>query len=408
EAPADSAVGKLLAALDKLPFKADLDAACVRLHGSDAASLLNDGRRRDVIAAIIRPEGLNYGQLPKGLLKFHGYGATSRTPLEEHLMEGAQTASDANGVVRLHFTVSANHVDLFKAEIARAVPTMEQTTGKKFEISLSIQQPRTDTVAANPDGTPFTVEEGKLLFRPGGHGALIATLSEQSEALVFVKNIDNVVPDSRRESTIRYKKILAGYLMELRDKVCDYRRSIATGVADEGKLEEIETFMTKAFSLSVPASVKADRDKRAAWINDRLNRPMRVCGMVRNEGEPGGGPFVIADPDGSTSLQILESHQIGAQYQALAAKATHFNPVDLVCYIRDTDGKPFDLAKYVDPTTGFISSKSYAGRELRALELPGLWNGAMACWLTAFVEVPASTFNPVKTVNDLLRPAHQG
>lgn len=408
DAPADSPVGKLLAALDKLPFKVDLDAACIRLHGSDAASLLDDGRRRDVIAAIIRPEGLNYGQLPKGLLKFHSYGDTSRTPLEEHLMEGAQTASDANGVVRLHFTVSANHVDLFKAEIARAVPAMEKATGKKFEISLSIQQPRTDTVAANPDGSPFTVEEGKLLFRPGGHGALIANLSEQNEAVVFVKNIDNVVPDSRRESTIRYKKILAGYLMELRDKVADYRRSIATGVADAGKLDEIETFMAKAFSLTIPASVKDDDSKRAAWINDRLNRPMRVCGMVRNEGEPGGGPFVIAEPDGSTSLQILESHQIGVQYEALAAKATHFNPVDLVCYIRDTDGKPFELADYVDPSTGFISSKSYAGRELRALELPGLWNGAMARWLTAFVEVPASTFNPVKTVNDLLRPAHQG
>lgn len=408
EAAPDSAVGKLLASLDKLPFKADLDAVCVRIHGSDAATLLAAGRRRDVIAAIIRPEGLNYGQLPKGLLKFHSYGETSRTPLEEHLMEGAQTASDASGTVRLHFTVSENHVDLFKEEIARAVPAMEAATGKHFEISLSIQQPRTDTVAANPDGTPFTIEEGKLLFRPGGHGALIANLSEQSEAVVFIKNIDNVVPDNRRESTIKFKKIIAGYLMELRDKIVAYRRSIATGVADDEKLAEIEKFLNHAFSIDVPESAHADHDTLASWLDNRLNRPIRVCGMVRNEGEPGGGPFLIKEADGATGLQILESHQIAPEYTDLAAKATHFNPVDLVCYIHNTDGKPFDLTDYVDPTTGFISSKSFAGRELRALELPGLWNGAMARWLTAFVEVPASTFNPVKTVNDLLRPAHQG
>lgn len=407
DAPEGGAIAALLSSLDKLPFRDDLDRACVTLHGADAKSLLAAGRRRDVIAAIIRPEGMNYGQLPKGLLKFHSYPGGSRTPLEEHLMEGAQTASDDKGTVRLHFTVSANHVDLFKAEIARAVPQMEAATGKHFEISLSIQQPKTDTVAANPDGTPFLVEEGRLLFRPGGHGALIANLSEQKEAVVFVKNIDNVVPDSRRESTILYKKVLAGYLMELRDKVSDYRRAIATGVADAELLAEMERFLSEAFSITVPAGVKASEADMKAWIDDRLNRPLRVCGMVRNEGEPGGGPFIIADADGSSSLQILESHQIAPQYADTASKATHFNPVDLVCFIRDTEGTPFDLTRFVDPSTGFISSKSYAGRELKALELPGLWNGAMARWLTAFVEVPASTFNPVKTVNDLLRPAHQ-
>lgn len=407
DAPSDSPVGRLLAELDSLPFKAELDEVCIRLHGKDAHGLLADGRRRDIIAAIIRPEGMNYGQLPKGLLKFHSYGSTSRTPVEEHLMEGAQTAADKTGTVNLHFTVSANHVDLFKKEVERAVPAMEAKTGKKFNISFSIQQPQTDTVAANPDGTPFTIEEGRLLFRPGGHGALIANLSEQKEAVVFVKNIDNVVPDARRESTIRYKRVIAGYLMELRDKVADYRRAIATGVADDEKLEEMEHFLMDAFRVEVPAKAQIDRQTLTAWIDDRLNRPIRVCGMVRNEGEPGGGPFVIRDHDGSSSLQILESHQIAPEYAEIASKATHFNPVDLVCYIRDTDDRPFDLREFVDPTTGFISSKSYAGRELRALELPGLWNGAMARWLTAFVEVPASTFNPVKTVNDLLRPAHR-
>ncbi len=408
DAPEGSPVASLLASLDKLPFLDDLDKACVRLYGSPAKALLAEGRRRDVVAAIIRPEGMNYGQLPKGLLKFHSYPAGPRTPLEEHLMEGAQTAADDKGVVRLHFTVSASHVDLFKAEIARAVPAMEAATGKHFEISLSIQQPKTDTVAANPDGTPFLVEDCKLLFRPGGHGALIANLSEQKDAaVVFVKNIDNVVPDSRRASTIKFKKVLAGYLMELHDKVTNYRRAIATGVADAGLLAEMERFLDVAFSITIPEAVKGSEDKLREWIDDRLNRPLRVCGMVRNEGEPGGGPFIIADADGSSSLQILESHQIAPQYAGIGAKATHFNPVDLVCYIRDTHGKPFDLTDYVDPSTGFISSKSFAGRELKALELPGLWNGAMARWLTAFVEVPASTFNPVKTVNDLLRPAHQ-
>ncbi|MDE6304451.1 MAG: DUF4301 family protein [Paramuribaculum sp.] len=406
-----SPLAKLLENLDKLPFLKDLNEVCVKLHGADAKTLLENGKQKEVIAAIILPEGLNYGGLPKGLLKFHSYdGEDSRTPLEEHLMEGAQTAADSTGTVHLHFTVSSNHRDLFLKKIEEVVPAMEKKTGVKFDISLSEQKPSTDTIAANPDNTPF-IEEGKLLFRPGGHGALIANLNDIDSTVVFIKNIDNVVPDSRRESTIRYKTVIAGYMMEIHDKIAAYRRSIATGAYDREKLIEIRDFLKKVLATRLPADTEQlDDHSLAVLLDAKLDRPLRVCGMVRNEGEPGGGPFIAYNADGSSSPQILESHQIdpdNKEYAEMLKSATHFNPVDLVCYLRDTHGNHFDLLKYVDQATGFISSKSSHGKELKALELPGLWNGAMSDWNTAFVEVPASTFNPVKTVNDLLRPAHQ-
>ena len=382
----------------------------MKIHGADSASLLGAGRGKDVIAAIIKPEGLNYGYLPKGLLKFHRYSDDSRTPLEEHLMEGAQTAADANGIVRLHFTVSPDHRKLFEQKVAEAVPAMEQKTGKKFEISFSEQKSSTDTVAANPDNTPF-VEEGKLLFRPGGHGALIENLNDIDSTVVFIKNIDNVVPDALREPTVLYKKVLAGYLVEIHDKIEAYSRTLATGSYDREKLDEMAGFMADVLATRPSKDVYESDELLAGWLSGRLNRPVRVCGMVKNEGEPGGGPFIIRESDGSTSPQILESHQIdpsNAEYAAMMSQATHFNPVDLVCWLNDVDGNHFDLTRYVDSATGFISHKSSHGKELLALELPGLWNGAMSNWNTAFVEVPAQTFNPVKTVNDLLRPAHQG
>ena len=405
-----SAVDKLLAQADKLPFRKDLDEVCVKLYGADVSALLADGKKKEVIAAIIKPEGLGYGYLPKGLLKFHTYGDGARTPLEEHLMEGAQTAADANGVVKLHFTVSPDHRELFEKKVAEAVPAMEAKTGKKFEVSFSEQKASTDTVAANPDNTPF-VEDGKLLFRPGGHGALIENLNDIDSAVVFVKNIDNVVPDTLRQPTILYKKVLAGYLVEIHDKIAAYQRTLATGSYDREKLDEMVAFMANVLATCPPDSVKESDEALAAWLLGKLDRPIRVCGMVRNEGEPGGGPFIVEGADGSTSPQILESHQIDPSnkaYTDMLSQATHFNPVDLVCWLSDSHGEHFDLRKYVDSATGFISSKSSHGKELRALELPGLWNGAMSDWNTAFVEVPAETFNPVKTVNDLLRPAHQG
>ena len=286
---------------------------------------------------------------------------------------------------------------------------MEAEFGVEYSVSLSEQKPSTDTLAATLENEPFRSED-KLVFRPGGHGALIANLGDIDSSVVFIKNIDNVVPDALRESTIRYKQILAGKLILAHDQAYAYLKALRAGEYTDESLREVVTFMRNELCTDAPQFDALAGKELAEYLVGKLNRPMRVCGMVRNDGEPGGGPFLAYNPDGSVSPQILESTQIdtaNAEYMAMMNGATHFNPVDLVCYIKDAEGKPFALPAYVDPDTGFISSKSFAGRELRALELPGLWNGAMSNWSTIFVEVPSSTFNPVKTVNDLLRPAHQ-
>lgn len=313
---------------------------------------------------------MNYGNLPKGLLLFHSYEDGARTPALEHLVEGAMYAA-SKGEVNIHFTVSHEHLPLFQTHLEEHQAAYEEKLGVKFHISYSEQKPSTDTLAANPDGTPFRTADGKLLFRPGGHGALIENLNEQSADVIFIKNIDNVVPDRLKGDTVRYKQLLAGVLVTEQKKVFE-------------KLQDP--------NLTAEEKVK-------------LQRPLRVCGVVKNTGEPGGGPFLVREEDGSLSCQILESSQISDP--ALMQQATHFNPVDLVCATRDAAGRAYHLPDFVDEKTGFISHKSKDGKELLALELPGLWNGAMSRWNTIFVEVPISTFNPVKTVNDLLRPEHQ-
>ena len=405
-----SDVARLIADIDKVAFIGDLNATTKKLYGKTVDELKAEKRYKDIIAAIIKPDGMNYGGLPKGLLKFHSYPEGSRTPVEEQLAEGAQMAANGNGDVKMHFTVSSNHRKLFEAKIAEVAEKMGKERGVKYHVSLSEQKPQTDTVAANPDNTPFH-EDGHLLFRPGGHGALIENLNDLDSTVVFIKNIDNVVPDRLRESTIHYKQVLGGYLIELHDKVQKYLDDLATGEYDRGYLQEMLHFLHESFSITDRSIDGMNDTDLAMYVHEKLNRPLRVCGMVKNEGEPGGGPFVAYNPDGSASLQILESTQIdpaNEDYKTMVKNATHFNPVDLVCYVRDRNGMPYDLTRYVDPDTGFISSKSSHGKELRAMELPGLWNGAMSDWNTAFVEVPISTFNPVKTVNDLLRPTHQG
>ncbi len=408
-APADSAVGKLLADTSKLPFRNDLNATCEKLYGLSLDELVAEGRHRDVIAALILPQGMNYGALPKGLLKFHSYPEGSRTPVEEQLTEGAQTAANGEGEVYLHFTVSGNHKKLFEEKLEEVIPQIEARTGKHFHVSMSEQKASTDTIAVNPDNTPF-IEDGHVLTRPGGHGALIENLSDMESAVVFIKNIDNVVPDSGRESTIRYKKVIAGYLIELHDRIAAYVEKLNKGDYDRESLAEMLSFAENTLSIRSEKTAAMNDTALAVYLFQKFNRPVRVCGMVKNEGEPGGGPYIAVNPDGTSSLQVLESHQIdpaNAEYKAMMQEATHFNPVDLVCYIKDVKGGKFNLPDYVDPATGFISQKSSHGKELRALELPGLWNGAMSDWITVFVDVPISTFNPVKTVNDLLRPTHQ-
>lgn len=408
-APEGSDVAALLKDIHRVAFFEQLDQVLQKNLGKGVDQLLAEGNQKDVIRGIIGEDGLNYGNLPKGLLTFHHAEDGTRTPVEEQLVEGAQSAKQANGTVNLHLTVSPSHRDAFTKKLAEAVPAIEERMGVKINVSMSEQKASTDTVAVNEDNTLFR-ENGHLVFRPGGHGALIQNLNDLDASVVFIKNIDNVVPDSRRESTLLYKKVIAGYLMELHDKVVEYLSLIDGGNYSAEQLSEISAFLQKQFCFDAPELTRLQGAELAAYLRGKLDRPMRVCGMVRNEGEPGGGPYVAYNADGSRSLQILESSQIDLSKQEnrdMMAKATHFNPVDLVCYIRDIHGKKYDLPSHVDPETGFISSKSLHGRSLKALELPGLWNGAMSDWNTSFVEVPISTFNPVKTVNDLLRPQHQ-
>lgn len=360
-------------------------------------ALLPEGASDEQIVSAIVKEGLNYGAKPKGLVTFHAYADGARKAVEEHLVEGALYAS-SNGVAKIHFTVSAEHMEGFKSLLAEKIPAYEKRFGLKYEISFSVQKPSTDTVAVNPDNTLFRTDEGKLLFRPAGHGALIENLNELDVDILFIKNIDNVTTDERKGDTTTYKKALAGMLLELQSLAFDFLKELRAGTAD---LEEVAAFIEDRLFTKLPENY--DR----ALLEKILDRPIRLCGMVRNEGEPGGGPFWVENPDGTQSLQIAESSQISPEDMPLMKGATHFNPVDLVCGVKRADGSKFDLRQYTDPETGFISSKSAGGRELRAQELPGLWNGAMAKWNTIFVDVPISTFSPVKVVQDLLRPQHQ-
>ncbi len=360
-------------------------------------TLLAEGASdRDIVSAIIK-EGLEYGSMPKGVVTFHNYGSQQRKAAQEHLVEGAEYAAN-NGVVRIHFTISGEHKSLFETLFAESLPEYEAKYGVKYEISYSTQMSSTDTVAVNPDNTPFRDDSGALLFRPAGHGALIENLNQIEADVIFIKTVDNVTTDSRRGDTIEYKESLAGLLLSLQDKVFQYLKELKAG---DGNIAEITQFVEQELLVKLPADYNKD------MLEQILTRPLRVCGMVRNEGEPGGGPFWSLSSDGIESLQIAESSQISPDDISIMKNATHFNPVDLVCAVKDMEGNKFNLAEYVDPATGFISSKSFAGRELKAQELPGLWNGAMAKWNTIFVEVPITTFSPVKVVQDLLRKEHQ-
>lgn len=359
---------------------------------------------RAIVSAIVK-EGLDYGRKPKGLVTFHAYPEGARKAVEEHLVEGATYAA-AGGVARIHFTVSPEHVAGFEELLEEKVPFYENKFGIRYDISFSVQKPSTDTLAVNPDNTPFRQDDGSLLFRPAGHGALIENLNEIDADLVFIKTVDNVAPDRLKSDTVIYKEMLAGLLLDLQRQAFGYLRRLDAG--ERVSAEEMASFVSGRLCRRLPASFAAlEPQRQVGLLRELLDRPIRVCGMVKNEGEPGGGPFWVREADGGESLQIAESSQIAPQQKGLMTAATHFNPVDLVCGVRDYLGRKFDLTRYVDPQTGFISSKSQQGRPLKALELPGLWNGAMARWNTVFVEVPISTFSPVKVVGDLLRPQHR-
>ena len=393
----DSISHEALNNLDKFAFKEELDEIVAKRPANQEHNEFQNKAYH-----ILEGEGLNYGHLPKGLIKFHSYEDGSRTAFEEHLVEGAMYAKGKNRKVNIHFTISPQFEEQIKAIIEVVQKRFEEKYGVEYNISFSEQMHYTDTLAVDMNNEPFREKDGSILFRPGGHGALIENLNQLDADMIFIKNIDNVVPDRLKDYTVRNKKILAGELIHIQEVVF----SILTQLDEGKKLEDIKEIAQLEHELITDLTHKSEEQLRKF-----LMRPIRICGMVKNEGEPGGGPFWVNNPNGGDpSLQIVESVQIDPendQQQDILKKSTHFNPVDIVCWVKDYKGNKFDLTKYVDEEAGFISYKSKYGKELKAQELPGLWNGAMSDWITLFVEVDIQTFNPVKTLNDLLRENHQ-
>jgi hypothetical protein len=407
----DKSTDEVFARLTDFAFYEDLKAA-MAAKGQDLDKAVAANGRQTVLRFLLTEEGLEYGSLPKGLLKFHRYIDGPRTPVEEHLVEGAAYAN-SDGLVKIHFTVSPEHRDRFEKLIDEQKADYEAWLGVTFDISFSEQKKSTDTISVNPDNSPFRNADGSLLFRPAGHGALIENLNDIDADIVFIKNIDNVVPDDIKEQTITYKKVLAAVLLDAQQQIARLQgllESQSSDVSDGYLAEADELFRRTLFTLPPDGFESLSKEEKLAYFRNKLDRPVRVCGMVKNVGEPGGGPFWAKNQDGSVSLQVVESAQIDladGEQKAIFDEATHFNPVDLICGLKDHHGRKYDLTNYRDPLTGFITAKSKDGKDLKAQELPGLWNGAMADWNTIFVEVPLITFNPVKTVNDLLRKEHQ-
>lgn len=371
-------------------------------------TLLGEGDFKPVLQLLLGPEGLNLDDMPKGLIKFHGYGRDAKTPLYEHFLEAVEYAADESKNAKLHFTVPEKYDEKIRHHIGRITKYFQNY---HFEVELSHQELSTQTLAVDSENNPFVDANGRLLIRPGGHGALIHNLNRIDADFIYIKNIDNVTPEKQNRDTILHKKILGGMLIMLHEKAFDYLNKLSSGKADEETVRLAARFAREELFISFPDNFEEiTYDTKVSTLIEKLNRPLRVCGMVENKGEPGGGPFWVRRGTG-LSLQIIEKAQIDMsnpeQAKALAA-STHFNPVDLVCAVRDYRGRKFDLTQFIDEDMAFITKKSKGGRELKALEHPGLWNGAMADWNTVFVEVPISTFNPVKTVNDLLREKHRG
>jgi len=396
--------------LKEFSFYSDLEGI-MKYKGFDLVEKIEQKEYLLILNNLLDSDGLEYATLPKGLLKFHRYNDGNRLAIEEHLVEGAIYGKNNENKVNLHFTVSPEHQAKFKEAVNKKAPLFAKKFDVEFTIQFSQQKPSTDTISVDLNNEPFREKDGSILFRPGGHGALIENLNELEADIIFVKNIDNIVPDQHRQATYDYKKLIGSYLIEIQEQVFDYLESLEIGDFDEDILKEIFDFMEKELFIQVPLYIRQkELMEQVDWAYQMLNRPIRVCGMVKNEGEPGGGPFLVEDENGMESLQIVESSQIDFSNPAQAdivKNATHFNPVDLVCGVYNFKGKKFDLKDFVDPKTGFISVKSKNGKELKAQELPGLWNGAMADWISIFAEVPIETFNPVKIINDLLRPMHQ-
>jgi len=404
-----NSVHYLITHLDRIAFYQDL-ADVITGSGKSIDQIIDNKDYAGLIDFLLTDAGLGYASLPKALLKFHLYDDGSRTAAEEHMVEAAEYTRDAAKCARIHFTISPEHKEKFLDLLSRVKDHYELKLDVHFEISFSIQKPSTDTIAVDEQNQPVRNQDGSLLFRPGGHGALLENLNEVDADLIFVKNIDNIVPDRLKPTTFRYKKLLGGYLLSIKDQITGYLHKIKNEISTREELIEIAHFVKEKLFQEVPVNFTTLTAKaQSELLFSLMNRPIRVCGMVKNEGEPGGGPFWVIGEHNSLSLQIVESSQINLSdpgQKAIMGASSHFNPVDLVCSTKDFEGNPFDLKAFVDENTGFISLKSSGGKTLKAQELPGLWNGAMARWITIFIEVPIITFNPVKTVNDLLRKEH--
>ena len=403
-----NSVWNFISNIEHFAFYEDLKSIMIS-NNIDINKCIEEKNFNIIIDFLLHHKGLDYAALPKGLLKFHKYGDTSRTAIEEHLVEAVEYAQNKKTSC-LHFTISPEHIEKFKELIEKELKKYESDFSVNFNISYSIQKSSTDTIAVDMDNNPFCEADGTLLFRPGGHGALIENLNELDADIVFIKNIDNVVPDQLKNETILYKKALAGYLVQLQQRIFNYLVLLENNNFDDDIFSQIFDFAHQELHLNIKDINDLDKEQKKKILFSLLNRPIRVCGMVKNEGEPGGGPFLVKNSKNEMSLQIVESSQINmndTHQKEIFNNSTHFNPVDLICGIKDYKGNRFNLLHFIDQETGFISLKSKDGKDLKALELPGLWNGAMAEWVTIFVEVPIITFNPVKTVNDLLREEHQ-
>ncbi|MDD5570899.1 MAG: DUF4301 family protein [Bacteroidales bacterium] len=403
-----NSVFNFISNIEKFAFYDDLKNA-LKQNNSDVDICLKEKKYNEIINCLLRENGLEYGNLPKGLLKFHKYENYSRTSLEEHLVEGANYCKCSGNSVNIHFTFSPEHIEKFVEHIDSVLPVYEKMFNAKFIITYSVQKSSTDTVAVDMKNELFREKDGSVHFRPAGHGALLENLNDLKGEIVFIKNIDNIVPDIFKETTYIYKKVLAGYLLEIREKIKNYLQKLETNVQDK-TIDEIKEYAVKTLCLNIPEYFyEKEKEEKKEYLFHMLNRPVRICGMVKNEGEPGGGPFWVKDKNGQISLQIVETSQVNMndnEQREIYKASTHFNPVDLVCSVRNYKNTPFNLLDFTNPDTGFISLKSKDGKEIKALELPGLWNGAMAKWITIFAEVPLITFNPVKTINDLLRKEH--
>lgn len=402
-------VARFLEQLDQFAFYDDLKQLAAKENIA-----IEEVPAKKLLAWVLLEQGLNYGSLPKGLLKFHTYPDGNRTPLEEHFVEGAYYSKNHESVVHLHFTVSPEHQQAFEKHVADILAKYGKMFAVTYQVGFSQQKPSTDTIAVTPENEPFRNSDGSLLFRPAGHGALLENLNDLDADLIFIKNIDNVVPDQLKKPTIDFKKALAGVLLNLQEKIFYFQKKLKehhNSSLESAFYAEAANFLENVLNIIPPHNqYYSEKEELYHYLSNKFNRPIRVCGMVKNQGEPGGGPFFAENRDGSVSLQIAESSQIdfnNPEQAAIAHHATHFNPVDLVCAVKNYKGEKYNLLDFSDPETGFISTKSKDGKELKAQELPGLWNGAMSDWNTLFVEVPVETFNPVKSVTDLLRKEHQ-